>query len=204
MKKVTVVLVAMALSMLCTAVVPVFAAPQSHGTFEQVIITRGEGDVKKWLTGDVLHQRGGDGTAYLYGSPFPLGNSLSAEYTAIGQLNVADLTGSFVGHTTADHFAAGTMVGSFVMKFTGLDLYVYKGPAFTCTLGGKELTLAPGDMFYGALFDIHNYRKHGIGDLTGFVTKGEATGVMIGAVVAGDPDMFDLGLTVVTGTYSGP
>ena len=200
-KRVAVVVLAMALLMLCTAFAPVFAAPQPHGTFEQVIITLGGGEAEEWLTGDVLHQRGGEGTAYLYGAPFPLGNSLSAEYTNIGQLNVADLTGSFVGHTTADNFAAGTMVGSFVMKFTGMGPYVYTGPTFTFELGGMEKTVTSGHVFFGLLFDIQNYRKHGVGDLTGFVTKGDGPGVIV--VNPADP-MVGFGVSVVTGTYSGP
>ncbi len=205
MRKFAVVVLAFTLSMLCTAVAPAFAAPQPKGTFTQVIITLGTGDEKEWETGDILHQRGNSGIAYLYGAPFPLGASEDAAYITSGQLNITDFTGSFEAHTIYDNFASGTMVGSFVMKFTGLGPYVYMGPTFTFTLGGRTATLTKGHVFGGVLFEIQNYRKHGVGDLTGFVTKGETTGVLIyRAFAPADQALLGFGVCVVTGTYSGP
>lgn len=131
-----------------------------------------------------------------------MGNSISSSTSSNFELNTVSLTGNFLGHTV-DTFAAGTVEGILNLKFSGPNVYVYLGPTFTFTLGTVTATLTTGDVFAGLVYDVLVV-KHGTGDLTGFTMKGTSKGILISAVIIGDPKLAGFGLDFETGTYSWP
>ncbi len=199
-KKILLTVSALAAVCLLATFSPAFAAPPTKGTYTQVIIGHAVVPAKEWLTGDILHSIGGVGEYYIYGAPFPLGNSISSSASSNFELNIVSLTGNLLGHAV-DNFAAGTVEGIINAKFNGPNVYVYLGPTFTFTLGGITAKLTTGDTFAGLVYEVLVV-KHGTGDLTGFTMKGISKGISISAVIIGDPKMAVFGLDFETGTYS--
>ena len=189
------------MAVILSAAVPVFAVPPTKGSYTQTVIDHGLGGTEFW-TGDVIHLRDAFGECYLYGDPFPLGNSISSSYTAKLDLNTVHGGGRYIGHVV-DTYTAGRVEGIIlILDFTGFDVFLYTGPTFTCTLSGVDYTVTTGDMFFGLNYEGGKAVKHGTGELAGFTMRGTFTGTSILEVIVGDPNMLGMGLSYETGTYS--
>ena len=87
-------------------------------------------------------------------------------------------TGSALLHAV-DVYAAGTVEGIVNTKIIGPGPYMYLGPTFTFTLGGRTETVTHGTVFIGSLTEGFAV-KHGVsGDLNGIKIKAIFTGVNI-------------------------
>jgi hypothetical protein len=144
-----------------------------------------------------LHVKDSISEVYHYGGPW--GNSITSQSIAnTVQLDTVTGTGSVLLHAV-DVYSAGTVEGTVNTKIVGRGPYLYLGPTFTFTLGGRTETVTHGAVYVGALTEGFAV-KHGVsGDLTGIQIKATFTGIniMVGPLA---------GVHVVegTGTYKLP
>ena len=156
---------------------PVLAIPPTRGSFTQVTVLVGVDPGKQFMTGDILHLKDSISEVYHYGGPW--GNSITSQSIAnTVQIDTATGTGSALLHAI-DVYSAGTVEGTVNTKIVGRGPYLYLGPTFTFTLGGRTETITHGAVYLGALTEGFAV-KHGVsGDLTGVQIKATFTGVNI-------------------------
>lgn len=167
----------LALTMLILMVTPTIAVSPTTGTFTQVTVLVGVDPGKQFMTDDVLHIKGSTSAVYHYGGPW--GESIAAQSQAITvELNTVSLTGSALLQTL-DVYATGTLEGVANAKIIGAGPYIYLGPTFTFTVGGRTGTVTHGAAYIGALMEGFIV-KHGVsGDLKDAVIEASFSGVII-------------------------
>jgi len=180
LKRKAILLCSLALLIMLAAVSPVLACGYrecERGTFTQGIAQVNTSPGTQWMTGNILHMKGGTSISYVYGSPW--GNSLSGSgTTTYFKLDTVSLTGRTVS-TVVDTYAKGTVLGTIFANLNGAGPYTYLGPTFTFTLDGKTGTINQGAIYIGGLISGFAI-KHGVnGDLKGLNTMETFTGVNI-------------------------
>lgn len=167
----------LALTMLLLMVTPTMAVSPTTETFTQVTVLVSVDPGKQFMTDDILHIKGSISAVYHYGGPW--GESIAAQSEAnTVELNTVSVTGSALLQTL-DVYAAGTLEGIANTKIIGAGPYIYLGPTFTFTVGGRTGTVTHGAVYIGALMEGFVV-KHGVsGDLKGAVMKARFSGVII-------------------------
>jgi hypothetical protein len=199
-KRKAILVSSLAFLMLFAAAAPALATSSTMGIYVQGIVSVTVSPGKEFQIGDTLYIINMNGTAYLYGAPYPLGNSISSSVISSGMLNLTSLTGTMIS-SSVDTYAAGTVGGILILKFNGAGLYIYNGSTFTCTLAGKTMKLTHGDKFGGLLYTATAIKQGTSEGLTGFMTMGTATGVSISQVIVGDPAVNGTDVVLETGMY---
>jgi hypothetical protein len=178
-RKVLSMVLAFALLMLFPAVAPVFAAPPTRGTFNQVVVQVGVTPPDKaFVTDHINHESGSYSASYIYGAPW--GNSIEGTggTQITSMLNLETFTGMALIKTDST-YAAGTTTGTVNVKFNGFGMYTYTGDTFTFDLPGLSGTITNGESHIGILLTGLAV-KHGVsGDLKGLEATERGAGVMI-------------------------
>jgi hypothetical protein len=198
-KRKAILFLSLAFLMLFAAAAPALATSSTMGIYAQgyvgVTVSPNE-----FTFNDILYIINSTGASYLYGAPYPLGNSISSLSTGYGTLNLTSLTGTEILQSV-DTYAAGTVEGIVIAKFTGGGLYIYNGSTFTCTLAGKKMTLTHGDKFGGLLWTATTIKQGTSASLAGFMTMGTSLGVFVTKVIVGDPAVNNTDVALETGMY---
>jgi hypothetical protein len=155
----------------------VSASPPVTGDFYQVSVLVGVDAGNEFMTGDVLHVKGSVSDVYHYGAPW--GDSIySISVANTVKLDTVSVTGSVLLHAL-DVYDAGAIEGVVNTRVVGPGPYLYLGPTFTFTVGGRTETVTHGEVYVGALTEGFAV-KHGVsGDLNGMQIRATFTGVNI-------------------------
>lgn len=163
--------------MLLALATPVIAISPTTGTYTQVTVLVGIDPGKQFITGDILHIKDSISAVYHYGGPW--GNSITSQSIAeTVEINTALGTGQVL-LKAVDVYTMGTIEGTVNTKIVGAGPYLYLGPTFTFTVGGRTETVTTGSVYIGSLTEGFAVKRGVSGDLKGVIIMATFTGVNI-------------------------
>jgi hypothetical protein len=159
---------------------PIMAVQPTTETFTQVtvLVSYSIDPGKQFMTGNIVHVKGGISDVYQYGGPWEE-DWISSQYTTKSAKFDFDTATGYSLAKSLDVYSSGVFEGTTNSKITGGGNYLYLGPTFTFTVGGRTETLTTGTEYAGALAEGFLV-KHGVsGDLKGTLIEATYTGVLM-------------------------